>query len=179
MAKHMRGSDCEHCFETMELRGSIVENLFYTCEIGAWHDKRKCTKTGCLNYKPCSMPHITKKQLPPKKIKPDPQSVIKCGSLGDTHLAYIAMFRYAFGRMTYLPNVVIGIFKLNAKNLADNTLKQLDRELAEQAEYYERRYTNVPNTGGNYGMECDRRNWLAFHEWVKEQIEMRKGVDNE
>jgi hypothetical protein len=25
----------------------------------------------------------------------------------------------------------------------------------------------------NYGWECDRQQWLAFHEWVKDEIEKR------
>ena len=100
---------------------------------------------------------------------------INCGNADNAHLAYIAMFRYAFGRMTYMPSTIISIIKANAARLTLRTLEQLDRELDEAAQDYERRYANHPDTqglitGGNYGMECDRRNWLSFHQWVKEQI---------
>lgn len=100
---------------------------------------------------------------------------INCGNETNAYLAYLAMFRYAFGRMTYMPGTVISIIKANAARLTLRTLEQLDRELDEAAQEYERRYANHPDTkglitGGNYGMECDRRNLLSFHEWVKEQI---------
>lgn len=110
------------------------------------------------------------------KPKIDPQSVIYCGDRDDAYLAYISMFRYAFGRMTYMPGVVIGIIKRNEKYLSDRTLVQIDCELTEEAARYERVYANRehPNHGSNYGMERDRQAWLAFHEWVKEQINKRK-----
>ena len=109
-----------------------------------------------------------------RKPKIDPQSVINCGNRDNAFLAYIAMFRYAFGRMTYMPDVVIEIIKRNEKHLTDRTLVQLDSELTEEAARYERMHKDVPNCGGNYGMECDRQTWLAFHAWVKEQISKRK-----
>ena len=108
-----------------------------------------------------------------RKPKIDPQSVINCGDRDDADLAYVAMFRYAFGRMTYMPGVVIGIIKRNAATLTDRTLIQLDQELTEEAERYDRLYKEYRGIGGNYGMECDRKTWLAFHEWVKEQIKER------
>ena len=109
-----------------------------------------------------------------RKPKIDPHSVIYCGNADDAYLAYMAMFRYAFGRMTYMPSVVIGIIKRNAENIPDRALNLINTELAEEADRYERQYKNVPNCGSNYGHECDRKNWLAFHEWVKEQINKRK-----
>ena len=113
-----------------------------------------------------------------RKPKIDPQSVIYCGNADDAYLAYMAMFRYAFGRMTYMPGVVIGIIKRNRENIPDRALNLINTELAEEADRYERIYKDHPETsdmcGSNYGMECDRKNWLAFHEWVKEQIRKRK-----
>ena len=109
-----------------------------------------------------------------RKPKIDPQSVIYCGNADDAYLAYMAMFRYAFGRMTYMPGVVIGIIKRNKENIPDRALVLINTELAEEADRYERMYKDVPNCGGNYGMECDRQTWLAFHAWVKELIGKRK-----
>ena len=107
----------------------------------------------------------------------NPFSVIRCGNADDAYLAYLSMFRYAFGRMTYMPDVVIGIIKRNEKSLTDRTLDQLDRELTEEAERYERVYADNPERskhGTNYGREYNREEWLAFHAWVKEQISKRK-----
>ena len=103
---------------------------------------------------------------------PDP-SIIKFGNAADACLAYTAMFRYAFGRTTYMPGVVIDTIKLNAQRLTDGTLWQLDRELTEEAKRYERVYKDKPTS--NYGMECDRQQWLAFHAWVRAELAKRKG----
>lgn len=108
-----------------------------------------------------------------RKPKIDHQSVIYCGNEEDAYLAYMAMFRYAFGRMTYMPSVVIGIIKRNKENIPDRALMLINTELEEEAERYERLYKEYHEHGSNYGMECDRKDWLAFHEWVKEQIKER------
>ncbi|MBQ5795094.1 MAG: hypothetical protein IIW14_03775 [Kiritimatiellae bacterium] len=111
--------------------------------------------------------------------KTNPFSIIRCGNADDAYLAYMAMFRYAFGRMTYMPDVVIEIIKRNEKYLTDRVLMSLNTELAEEAARYERRYKDTPNCGGNYGMECDRQSWLAFHAWVREQIAKRKDMEGD
>ena len=111
----------------------------------------------------------------PRKRNPDPHSIIRCGTEDDAKLAYMAMFRYAFGRMTYMPGVVIGIIKANAEHLTMSTLELLDRDLAEEAARYERAWKGKPTS--NYGMDCDREAWLAFHEWVKDEILRHKGEE--
>lgn len=110
-----------------------------------------------------------------RKPEQDPQSIIRCGNKDDAKLAYMAMFRYAFGRMTYMPSTIIEIIKSNAKHLTTPTLELLDRDLTDEAKRYERVYKGKSNS--NYGWECDRQTWLAFHEWVKDEIEKRKGAD--
>jgi hypothetical protein len=45
----------------------------------------------------------------------------------------MAMFRYAFGRMTYMPSTVIEIIKANADTLTAQTLGLLDRDLTDEA----------------------------------------------
>ena len=112
-----------------------------------------------------------------RKPKPDPQSVIRCGNPDNAKLAYMAMFRYAFGRMTYMPSTVVGIIKANAEHLTTSTLELLDRDLTDEAKRYERLYKGKHDS--NYGWECDRQLWLAFHEWVKEQIAKKKGEEHE
>jgi len=108
----------------------------------------------------------------PRTTKQDPKSVIRCGNPDDAKLTYMAMFRYAFGRMTYMPSTVIGIIKANADTLTMSTLELLDRDLTDEANRYDRLYKREPTS--NYGQECDRQLWLAFHAWVKEQIANKK-----
>ena len=110
-----------------------------------------------------------------RKPKIDPQSVIYCGNANDAYLAYMAMFRYAFGRMTYMPDVVIEIIKRNKENIPDCALGLINTELAEEADRYERVYKEHHDHRSNYGMECDREAWLTFHKCIKEQINKRKG----
>lgn len=111
----------------------------------------------------------------PRTPKQDPQSIIRCGNPDDAKLAYMAMFRYAFGRMTYMPSTVIGIIKANADTLTMSTLELLDRDLTDEAKRYERLYKGKSDS--NYGWEIDRQLWLAFHAWVKEQIAKKEGEE--
>ena len=111
-----------------------------------------------------------------RRPKKDSAAIIDCGNADEAHLAYIAMFRYAFGCITYMPGVVIEIIKRNAATLTMRTLVQLNTELAEEAARYERVYAKRehPDHGSNYGMECDRQKWLAFQAWVRERIKERE-----
>ena len=106
-----------------------------------------------------------------RKPKQDQCATIYCGDEDNAYLAYLAMFRYCFGRMTYMPHVCIDIIKRNAERLTDRTLDQLDMELTDEAKRYERVYKGKSTS--NYGWECDRDLWLGFHEWVKDEIEKR------
>jgi len=103
-----------------------------------------------------------------KRTRTDPRTVIRCGTEDNAKLAYLAMFRYAFGRETYMPSVVIEIIKANADTLTMQTLGLLDRDLTDEAKRYERLYKG--KSSSNYGMDWDRRAWLAFHAWVKAEI---------
>ena len=107
-----------------------------------------------------------------RKPRIDSKSIIKCGIPENAYLIYMAAFRYAFGRTTYMPGVVTEVIKYNAATLTDDCLELLDRELTAEAERYERAWKGETTT--NYGWECDRQLWLAFHEWVKSEIAKRK-----
>lgn len=118
------------------------------------------------------MPKTKKKtpkaHLPAKNTK---DYIIDCGTPDDATLSYMAMFRYAFGRMTYMPEVVIDIIKHNGERLTDKCLALLDRDLTDEARRYEDVWKDKPTS--NYGMECDRNLWLDFHAWVKGEIAKR------
>ena len=107
-----------------------------------------------------------------KRTRTNRRAIINCGNEDDAYLAYIAMFRYCFGRMTYMPDVFIGIVRINVEHITDITFAKLDEELTEEAQRYERLYKGKQTS--NYGMECDRKAWLAFHEWVKAEIAKRE-----
>ena len=112
-----------------------------------------------------------------RKPKQDTQSIIRCGNSDNAKLAYMAMFRYAFGRMTYMPSVVIDIIKANAENLTTSTLELLDRDLTDEAKRYERVYKGKSTSNySNYGMDFDRDLWLGFHDWVKDEIVKRNSM---
>lgn len=107
-----------------------------------------------------------------KKTNTDQQATIDCGDTMSATTFCLAAFRYAFGRMTSVPGVVQEVIRRNAATLTDNCLALLDRELTEAAERYETMLDKTPRS--NYGLECDRRDWLAFHDWVKSEIIKRK-----
>ena len=110
----------------------------------------------------------SKHSLPTKNTK---VHIIDCGTPDHATLAYMAMFRYAFGRMTYMPGVVIDIIKGNKDTLMDKCLFLLNRDLSEEAERYERLYKD--KTISNYGTQYDREVWCCFHKWVKKEMEKR------
>lgn len=114
-----------------------------------------------------------------RKVKPDPKSIINCGNPGDATMAYMAMFRYAFGRMTYMPGVITDIIRANVDTLTDKCLTLLDRDLTDAAKHYEDVYKDSKEKLSNYGMECDRQMWNAFHMWVKAQISKRERAQEE
>lgn len=109
-----------------------------------------------------------KTHLPVKNTK---DYIIDCGTPDNATLAYMAMFRYAFGRMTYMPGVVMDVIKHNVDTLMDKCLFLLNRDLEEEAERYDRLYKG--KSMSNYGTQYDRESWLAFHAWVKGEIAKR------
>ena len=123
--------------------------------------------------------HRTTKVKAPKHTLPTKNTndhIIDCGNPQDATLAYMAMFRYAFGRMTYMPGVVIDIIKHNGERLTDKCLELLDRDLTDEARCYENVWKDKPTS--NYGMECDREVWCCFHKWVKKEMEQRDKAAN-
>lgn len=70
--------------------------------------------------------------------------------------------RYAIGRRTYMPSAVIGFITPLLSEINDRTLHCLDQDIVD-AKY-----------SGGYGDECDKRDWMNFHEAVKAE-KMKRG----
>ena len=70
----------------------------------------------------------------------------------DDRLVLIAAFRYALGRMTYMPFVVAGVIRGCWGDLSAHDRKLIKREIAEAIDR------------GNTGMECDVNTWRGVLE---------------
>lgn len=68
-------------------------------------------------------------------------------------------FRYALGRMTYAPSVVIDNIKNNIEKIPDSEIKLYIKEIDEF---------------GNYGMECDIKTWSNFSNFLKNELKKRQ-----
>lgn len=62
-------------------------------------------------------------------------------------LVLIAAFRYALGRMTYMPSVICKVLQDNWKDLTESDRKLIQREIQEAID------RNLA------GMSCDVNNW--------------------
>ena len=72
--------------------------------------------------------------------------------------------RYALGRQTYIPGVVIEFITPLLPQLSEQTLWRLDKDISDQAEY-------------GYGNETiDKPKWIKFHEQIKAERIKRKSM---
>lgn len=73
----------------------------------------------------------------------------------DTQLLYIAAFRYALGRQTYMVPAIAGAIRESRDLLTDETARLMAREIVGCK---------------NLGMECDARTWWDLAEFLLEGI---------
>ena len=73
----------------------------------------------------------------------------------DTQLLYIAAFRYALGRSSYITSAISDIIRDNVDVLTDNTVKLMIKEI-EECE--------------NLGMDCDKEVWPYLSEFLEERV---------
>ena len=71
--------------------------------------------------------------------------------------------RYAVGRRTYMPSLVIDFITPHLSELSDKTLWCFQRDLMERK-----------NSGFDFGDEFDLQNWMNFLKNVDKEIEKRK-----
>lgn len=71
--------------------------------------------------------------------------------------------RYAIGRQTFAPTVVMDNIKANIDLFTENDVELIIRDIKDKEIY-------------GYGVECDKQNWLRFKEYLDNVIKMR--IDN-
>lgn len=71
--------------------------------------------------------------------------------------------RYAVGRRTYMPDLVIDFITPHLSELTDKTLWCFQRDLYQRLD-----------EGFDFGDEFDLQNWMSFLEDVDKEIEKRK-----
>lgn len=71
--------------------------------------------------------------------------------------------RYAVGRRTYMPGLVIDFITPHLSELTDKTLWGFQRDLHQRLD-----------EGFNFGDEFELQNWMSFLEDVDKEIEKRK-----
>lgn len=73
----------------------------------------------------------------------------------DTQLLYIAAFRYALGRQTYMVPAIAGAIRESRDLLTDETARLMVREIEECKDL---------------GMECDAEVWRGLAEFLSEGL---------
>lgn len=67
--------------------------------------------------------------------------------------------RYAIGRMTFAPTVVIDNIKANIDLFSVDDIELIIRDIKDKEIYY--------------GMDCDKKQWLGFVEYLECEIKER------
>lgn len=83
--------------------------------------------------------------------------------LSDEENILLCAIRYACGRQTYIPSVVIGYITPKIKGLGDNALHIIDRDLVKRRSY----------SGGMGNDKIDRPDWIKFHDAVRDELKAR------
>lgn len=72
---------------------------------------------------------------------------------------YMFAFRYALGRRTFAPNIVIDFLSARLSKLTDYTIKQIITEI---------------DDCGDYGDECDCARWIDFRSSLEDELKYRE-----
>ena len=87
------------------------------------------------------------------KIKLDPNN-------DNVGAVLISAVRYACGRRTYMPSIVVNVILPVVAQLNDKNLCCMERDIREQERF-------------GYGDECDRVNWMKLLKALQGEIEKR------
>lgn len=69
----------------------------------------------------------------------------------------ICALRYCFGRMTYMPSLIVDATKVNWNLLTPQDKAIILKDVAQAIQ------------DGRLGMDCDKQMWLAFYDWMMEK----------
>lgn len=83
--------------------------------------------------------------------------------INDEELILVCAVRYACGRQSYMPDIVIGYMTPKIKDLSINVLHIMDRDLTDCRSY----------SGGMGDDRVDRPGWIRFHDAIREEILLR------
>jgi hypothetical protein len=72
----------------------------------------------------------------------------------------LSAVRYALGRRTYMPGIVVGVILPKVQFLNDKTLCCMERDIVDQEQF-------------GYGDDCDKKDWMRLLEAVKAEREKR------
>ena len=98
---------------------------------------------------------------------------VKIPLTDDLETIMICALRYACGRQTYMPTLVIDYVTRHLRELSARTLKVIDDDLRETWEMQQR-------SGSDYlfgDPQIDEPGWLRFWNLVKDELELRRKAD--
>lgn len=87
-------------------------------------------------------------------------------ALCDDSLMCLCAFRYAIGRMTYVPRHVVEFLETHWELVDTNNRACILRDLEDEIERDDRDRAQ----NGKYfalGHDCDRETWVGFRDWIK------------
>jgi hypothetical protein len=102
------------------------------------------------------------------------KSLITITDETDLHLLVCTSFDYCFGRCSYVTAWFPRFVTDHVSEIPTCTLRILEQRLDEAARDFPRWQDALDkHHRSNYGAECDREGWLAFHQWLKVELAKR------
>lgn len=77
----------------------------------------------------------------------------------------ICALRYCFGRVSYMPSLIVDATKANWHLLSTADINIIEKDLLEAL------------SNRHLGMDCDTRMWNSFHQWINEKKEEQEKVN--
>ena len=79
----------------------------------------------------------------------------------DFSIVVFCAFRYALGRMTYMPSIVAEFIQTNIKDIKTSDIRLMIKEIEEA------------NEDNLLGMDFDVRMWLRLKDFLEEELKRR------
>lgn len=71
----------------------------------------------------------------------------------------ICALRYCFGRVSYMPSLIVDVTKANWRLLSQKDINVIEKDLLEAL------------SNRHLGMDCDTKMWESFLQWISEKKE--------